>query len=805
MLKLLKISLRALYKSRLYTVVNILGLAISLACVVIIARYVHQETTVNHFAKDIDRTYISSVEFQNRQPLFAEIRHFMGDANSHEIEKDPAVEMISHFMDFEDGKIAVDENTYIINSMAVDSNFIKILPYPVLLGIVEFKHPNDVLMTQHLARKIFGDVNPVGQTITYSGGESLQIIGVIGEPRTKTSFNFDLLVNYDLKDNWYRSGHELVLLREGTNREQVNLKYAEFTHLTSYGENGRFQLFPFKDFYSNQTHTLYQYENPVLLRSNSGSLKVLSMVAVFILLVGIFNFINIYHVVSMRRARGLGIRAVHGARPRDIFSHIYLENAVMVVIALFLCWWLIELIGMLLYKQLGFSVKADSQFDLILSATVLLLLPLLTALYPFSRYLFSTPITSLQSVNVGGVSSRSRDLFLFLQYTITFGLLVISLFFMKQIRYMLDADLGYNTENVMMCTLMSMPVIDLASPEAMQEYGRALQYNSQLIKQKMDESTLFTEWTQGRALYKTEATYPVSVEGKDDWQQVSVEFTDLSYMNLFDFQLLEGRLWDTTDVLHQYKCIINESARKMLGIQDFRSSHLRFQRRLWITGSSTEDMSLNPSYEIVGVVKDFNTGHLSKSTAPLVFVFYERANPFSFLMGRFLPGKEEEAAAYLEELHREINGNADFEYSLLEDNIASLYEKDRQVSNVYVTFSILAMFISCLGLFALSLFDMQQRHREIALRKINGATRKDIMILLLKKYARLLGASFLISIPLSYFVIHRYLEDFAYKASISWWLFAIAGIVVTGVSLGTLMGQASKAMRINPVNALKAE
>lgn len=196
---------------------------------------------------------------------------------------------------------------------------------------------------------------------------------------------------------------------------------------------------------------------------------------------------------------------------------------------------------------------------------------------------------------------------------------------------------------------------------------------------------------------------------------------------------------------------------------------------------------------------------LSKSTAPLVFVFYERANPFSFLMGRFLPGKEEEAAASLEELHREINGNADFEYSLLEDNIASLYEKDRQVSNVYVGFSILAMFISCLGLFALSLFDIQQRHREIALRKINGATGKDIMILLLKKYARLLGASFLISIPLSYFVIHRYLEDFAYKASISWWLFAIAGIVVTGVSLGTLMGQASKAMRINPVEALGSE
>ncbi|MFA6887733.1 MAG: ABC transporter permease, partial [Fermentimonas sp.] len=167
------------------------------------------------------------------------------------------------------------------------------------------------------------------------------------------------------------------------------------------------------------------------------------------------------------------------------------------------------------------------------------------------------------------------------------------------------------------------------------------------------------------------------------------------------------------------------------------------------------------------------------------------------------PGKEKEAATYLEGLHKEINNNAEFKYSLLKDNIAKLYEKDKQVSNVYSIFALMAIFVSCLGLFALSLFDIQQRHREIGLRKINGATTKDIMYLLLKKYLLLLLSAFLISIPLSYFAIYKYLEGFAYKATISWWLFVISGFIVVGISVITISWQVRKAMKINPVEAFK--
>ena len=297
---------------------------------------------------------------------------------------------------------------------------------------------------------------------------------------------------------------------------------------------------------------------------------------------------------------------------------------------------------------------------------------------------------------------------------------------------------------------------------------------------------------------------PMRRTDEDDYIQVGLFISTPEYMNMFDFELKEGRLWDSTDVFNQYKCIINESAKKQFNIQDIHSVQLQPERRLWF--SNRYDNDGNPPYEIMGVIKDFNTGHLSKATMPILFIFIESGSPYNnVLMARFIPGKQGEAVAYLQELYKEINGDAEFTYTLMEDEIAALYAEDKRVSRVYTTFSLIAIFISCLGLFALSLFDIRQRYREIALRKVNGAKRRDIMRLLLKKYAYLLGVSFAVSIPVTYWVINRYMEDFAHRTAISWWLFAISAIVVTAVSLLTLTWQVRRATNINPASAMKVE
>lgn len=297
---------------------------------------------------------------------------------------------------------------------------------------------------------------------------------------------------------------------------------------------------------------------------------------------------------------------------------------------------------------------------------------------------------------------------------------------------------------------------------------------------------------------------PMRRADEDDYIQVGLFISTPEYMNMFDFELKEGRLWDSTDVFAQYKCIINESAKKVFNIQDIHSVQMQPERRLWISTGYDDDK--NPPYEIVGVIKDFNTGHLSKATVPMVFVFIDEEGPDgNLLMARFIPGKQEEAVAYLQELYKEINGDAEFTYTFVEEEIVALYADDKRVSRIYTTFSLITIFISCLGLFALSLFDIRQRYREIALRKVNGAKRRVIMRLLLKKYVYLLGASFAVSVPVTYWVINRYMEDFAHRTAISWWLFAISVIVVTAVSLLTLTWQVRRAMNINPASAMKAE
>lgn len=274
---------------------------------------------------------------------------------------------------------------------------------------------------------------------------------------------------------------------------------------------------------------------------------------------------------------------------------------------------------------------------------------------------------------------------------------------------------------------------------------------------------------------------------------------------MFGFQLLEGRLWDDTeDESLQYRMLINETAKKLFDIKDISSEYLQPERRLWWS-SMAEGMDKNPPYEIVGVIKDFKANHLSKANVPLIIVYEEEGWLYNPVIASIKSGKRNEAIAFLKDLHTELMGKGDFEYSFLEDEIAAQYKEDKQVSRIYMIFALIAIFISCLGLYGLSLFDIRQRYREIALRKVNGASGKDIIRLLQRKYFYILAISFLVAIPVSYLVIIKYLEGFAYKTPVSWWLFAIAGGFVTVISYLTLNIQIKKAIKINPAEVIKGE
>lgn len=281
-MKLFKTTIRTLSRFRLYMVVNILGLALSLACVILIARYVYQETTVNHFAADLSRTYLMSEETQNGKIQYRGAYSPNMENYHRDNFRDPlahkGIERFSVFIPFEEDHIFAGENRYNTKVIVTDTGFFKILPYPLLYGNMFSDAPDEIILTRHFSEKLFGDENPVGKIVTYSTGHLLRVVGVIGDPASKSLLDFDILVNIALHQMWSGLPHNLVMLRPGEDVNRINEANSDFMSLWVSDAQVRYQLVPLKDFYFDRSRAIYLGHDPVFIVGNSDSVKVLSVV-----------------------------------------------------------------------------------------------------------------------------------------------------------------------------------------------------------------------------------------------------------------------------------------------------------------------------------------------------------------------------------------------------------------------------------------------------------------------------------------------------------------------------------------------
>lgn len=797
-------AIKALFRFRIYTLINIAGLAISVAATLIIVRYIHQEVTVDHFCKDLDRLCILTVQRSNGYISIMDNVDKNNDPNFIDPMKNPEVEKYSYCVSYKDDYIVVDDHRFRADVLVTDSLFLQLMDYPVVSGIKTIQRPDDAIITRKYARHLFGDEDPLGKQFVSSAGYTLTIRGIMDEPDTKASLQFDLItsVNQGEAVDWSRMGFCVARLVKGTDVEKLNEKISKPQSLICFSHVPiQFKLAPLKTFYFDK---VINSESATFLRGNKEHVIVLAAVACMLLLVGIFNFINIYTVIILKRAREFGVKKVYGASSFQIFSQIYAENLCMVAVSMLVVWMLIEVTAGLFATVYSIPVKPDLQFDLSLSLILLFGLPLVTSIYPFMKYNYSSPITSLRSVNVGGHSIVSRVAFLFMQYVITFCLIVVSLYFVRQLYTMLHADLGYRVKDIVCCQFLSRGTYNkrYSSKEEWESERELERYKEQVIRQKMDACPLFVTWNYGDMPINLEPhIYLEAANGEK--HKVAFLYANKEYMDMFELKLKEGRGWNDKDQFAQYKMIINETAKKLFRIQNIKDASLQPEFRLW--WSMGIDENKNPPYEVVGVVEDFRTGHLSKGDTPLIILYGGGSNPYEPLIARIAEGKRKEAVDFLKELHDEVLGQGEFDYSFVEDEVKKLYEEDKRTTRIYVTFAGLAICISCLGLFGLSLYDIRQRYREIALRKVNGATGKQVALLLVRKYLYILGAAFAVAIPLVYYIIHSYTKDFAVKAPIGAELFIIGFILTLVISLGTLLWQVRKAVRINPALIMKNE
>lgn len=792
-MKILLLALRSLLRFRLYTLINILGLALSLACVIVICRYVNQEVMANHFVKDLKQVYL--ITRDKSSDKIATISGYTGPDEIADPLKDPAVEESTTLYNLEKKPVFYKDKKYMAFTMAVDSCFLDMMTYPVLKTSTHrlLHEPNEAVITEQYAHKLFGQEEPLGKTITSPSGKMVTITGVLKEMEYQTSFQFDLLISSSLENRWDKMPINIVRLHPHTDVKSLNLRFNKYADI-SYSNIGiRYQFSPLEKFYFDKTvHNFYTN----IQQGNFFYVIILSAVTLCLFAIGLFNFINIYTVQIQKRGREFGMKKVFGANGWQMATQLYLENFFMVCIALFVASILLELTSGLFYSYLNMSPVPNTTFTSLLVLGILFLLPAVTSVYPFVRYNFSSPITSLRSVSRGGHSATSRSLLIGVQYTITFILVILSSFFIRQLNFMLNADLGYEAQHVLKSQLMD------------EAYGFNTDRNERikrgaLIEQRLAASPLFPVYafSDNTPTQQTANEFSARISGQA-YKTVSIMETSADYFKLFDIKLKEGRLWnDSIDTFYDPQFIINETAWKLFGFTDLSSAKLQPQQRLVF--SEGMDPDYIPEYKIIGVVKDFITGHLSKATEPLLFYYYKN-DPRSTLMAQVVPGKEQECITFLKTLKEEVDGG-EFSYTFISDEVRAIYQKDQQITTICSFFACIAILISSLGLFSLSLFDVQQRYREIAIRKVNGATTSVIMKMLLRKYYKLLTIAFCISVPIAWLALLRYLEGFAHKAPISWWLFVIALLITGGISLATLIWQIQKAARTNPADAIKSE
>ncbi|MEL5892746.1 FtsX-like permease family protein [Bacteroides sp. GD17] len=790
-MKLIQLSIRTLCRFKVYTAINIIGLALSLACVIVISRYVKQEIGVDCYSPAKDRIGVLVQETKDDVGRAAVIGgHF----------EDVDIEAMSTFMWINKDYIVAEKEQIDVETIVADSLFLRATDLPMKYGKAESwaSHPQTTFITEELSERLFGTVNPIGKTIRYSTGDPLIITGVISKEGGKRSFHFDILVPETLQENWdFHFPMNIAMIRPGATFTAINKRHAAFQQSPQSPIEVRYQLLPMREVYFHPAIDTWQ---DMLRKGNQTHLNLLILVAALILIVGIFNFMSLYTVVLLRRGKEFGLKKIFGNNSKQLFTQLYTENFSLTLFSLFIAWFLVEISAKPLNHYLELTQQSGIRFDVGITVVILCLLPLLASIYPYLKYRYSIPIHSLQKIHTGGKSIIIRNLYLSIQYIVTFILIVVSLFFAKQLYEMTHTKLGYNTDSIIK---VNFERYERKQPTTEEEYlkQRDLRQSSEdRIRTSMDASPLFTAWNFSLSPYEyfTERSVEFRIPGASNFQSLCcIPITDKE-IRFHGFLLIEGRLWNA-DIDHEgdAKLILNRKAMQLYGFKNIADAQLEPQTPLW----PRKDLS---AYQIIGVVEDFYCGHLSKPILPMAFTYGNTYLPQVPLQAKVAPGHQAEAIAFLEKLHRETAEGA-FNYTFAKDEVKNLYKADRQTAIVYSFFALMAILISSIGLFGLSLFDIQQRYREIALRKVNGATIKEILPLLLKKYAIILTMSFTVAIPLSYWGITVYLENYAYKANISGWLFAIAAIIVSLISGLTLYFQVKKAAQINPAIIMKTE
>lgn len=799
-----KIAVRNLARSKGFTAINVLGLALGIATCLLIVVFVQNELSYDRYNKNADQIVRVTFKGVMESGTIKEANVMPPVAAA--FKKDfPEVLEATRIRPNGTHKITYKDRTFKDDNMAfADSNFFRVFTIPLIKGneSTALMEPNTVVMSAASAKKYFGDENPIGQTITFPNDKAaLKVTGVFDKVPENSHFHFDILASMASlpearNPSWMQSNFfTYLLLPKGYDYRKLEaklpqevekyigpqLQQAMGTTLAEFKQKGNslsFQLQPITDIHlkSDLTGDMEPY-------GNLQYVYIFGAVAVFMLLIACINFMNLSTAGAGKRAREVGIRKVMGSLKKQLVFQFLLESLLLttisLIIALALVYAALPLLSNFAGKVLHFNLLGSPW---VLPALLLfgLFTGLLAGSYPAFFLSSFNPISVLKGRFTSGKKTVSlRSALVVFQFFISVGLIIGTMVVYNQLNYIHNKNLGYNKNQVLI----------IENSWALGQNNTAVLKQQLLQDSRVQNASTSGYLPAGNSWGNNYFVYP-DAKSTDLAKTLRYE-VDENYIATLGMQVIKGRNFSKAYGADSTAIIINETAARAFGWKDNVEGH---------TLSHTENDGTKQTYHVIGVVKDFNFRSLHEAITPLVMTLGTGTGDIivkvntADVTGMLTTIRNKWSAFKVEE---------PFSYSFLDDRYNNTYKAEQNIGNILGIFAGLTILVACLGLFALAAFTAEQRTKEIGIRKVLGANITGLVSLLSKDFLKLVAIAFIISSPVAWYVMHNWLQSFAYRITIGWYIFAVTGILVVVVTLLTVGYQGIKTALANPIKALK--
>jgi len=782
----IKIAFRNIFRNKIFSIINVLGLAVGLAVSVIILVYIKHELSYDKFHDNYKNTYrmsISQAQGENIS-LSAITSPAMGPET---VEEMPEIKNFTRTSTQQSGTFKYNNESFETgSSIYADSTFFDVFSFKILVGDSKkvLNAPNSIVISKSLSKKIFKKDNPIGQQLYYHSDIVLTITGIFEDIPDNTHMNFNSVISFntfserpDFVNTWDGnfSYYTFVVLENSVNPDNLEAKLVDifYEKLNKKLELYGWKILPFfeplEDLYL-RSDSLYQIKT-----GSEATVQVFIIIAVFLLLIAGINFMNLSTALIFKRVKEVAIRKVSGASKRKVVYQFLNESIIVSLFSLILALILIEIFlpGFNQMFNKNLSLYNRSNIILIIAfPAIAILIGIISGAYPAIIISGFKAVNLFKGFKVKGNSKFSiQNILVIVQFVISTVLIISTTVIYFQINFLTNKDLGYNKENLVVVGL----------------YNTKSFNNCELLKERFLENSNVINSTIASAYPKNGLTSNgYKPEGYEQGVMFNALYVDCNYISTMGMEIVKGRDFNPEIPTDKEKLIVNETLAKEVGWDDPIGKYIE----------------RNGKQEIIGVVKDFHFASLHDKIAPLVITMYPRK---SMIITKVKDENMQATLEYMEKQWIEITGDNSFNYFYLNESFENLYKADQNFGEIILSFSLLAIFIACLGLFGLTAFISMQRTKEIGIRKTLGASLLSINKLIIKEFIIIVLISLVFAWPIGYYAMNKWLQNYAYKIDLNIMYFILASVIAILVALLTLSYHSVKASKTNPIDSLKYE